>query len=177
MRRFELVRSDTDCIVSHSGLALVGRAFGHTRLDRDCAPLSLRHGIAHVDCLKSYVGLLCTGKSDFEAVESRRGDTFFKTALGIRQVPSAPRLRQRFDKRADEMAPIVDAASGPFNAIHMNRYLSGRSMSRTLSHSAREILSSPLARRMLRAKLRALAKMPGFFLMRLASSSIATSRT
>jgi len=116
MRRFELVRSDTDCIISHSGLALVGRALGHTHLDRDLATIPLRHGIAHSDCVKSYVGLLCTAKSDFEAVENRRKDAFFKTALGIKKVPSASRLRQRFDERANDMLPIVDAASIDFIA-------------------------------------------------------------
>ena len=55
MRRFEIVRSNTDTLTSHSGLALVGRALGHTRLDRDLAMIPLRHGIVHADCVKSYV--------------------------------------------------------------------------------------------------------------------------
>jgi len=114
MRRFDLVRSDTDRLTSHSGLALVGLAFGHTRLGRDFSMIPLRHGIAHVDCVKSYIGLLCTGKSDFEAVENRRKDAFFKTALDIKKVPSSSRLRQRFDHWANPMLPIVDAASIDF---------------------------------------------------------------
>ncbi len=116
MRRFELVRSYTDHLTSQSGLALVGRALGHTYLDRDLATIPLRHGIAHSDCVKSYVGLLCTAKSDFEAVEIRRKDAFFKTALGVKKVPSASRLRQRFDERANAMLPIIDAASIDFIA-------------------------------------------------------------
>jgi hypothetical protein len=82
MRSFEIVRSSTDTISSHAGLALVGRALGQTGLARDLDRIPLRHGIAHADCVKSYVGLLCTGKSDFDAVENRRADQFFKTALG-----------------------------------------------------------------------------------------------
>jgi len=116
MRRFNLVPSDTDLLTSHSGLALVGRALEHTQLDRDLATIPLRHGIAHADCVKSYVGLLCTAKSDFEAVENRRTDDFFKTALGVAKVPSASRLRQRFDNWANAMLPIVDAASIDFIA-------------------------------------------------------------
>src|SRR5450631_1923221 len=114
MRRFEIVRSDTDTLTSHSGLALVGRALGHTRLERELATIPLRHGIAHADCVKSYVGLLCTAKSDFEAIENRREDGFFGEALDVEKVPSAPSLRQRFDSCADAMLPIVDTASADF---------------------------------------------------------------
>ena len=114
MRRFQIVQSDTDTLTSHSGLALVGRALGHTRLATDLGQIPLRHGIAHADCVRSYVGLLCTGKSDFDAVENRREDTFFKTALGIDKVASAPSLRQRFDEHASAMLPHVDNASIAF---------------------------------------------------------------
>ena len=114
MRHFQIVQSDTDAMTSHSGLALVGRAVAHTRLDKDLGAIPLRHGIAHADCARSYVGLLCIGKSDFDAVENRREDQFFKTALGIAKVPSAPSLRQRFDEHASAMIPHVDNASTAF---------------------------------------------------------------
>lgn len=114
MRSFEIVRSTTDTVTSHSGLALVGRALRHTGLAKDLATIPLRHGIAHVDCVKSYVGLLCTGKSDFDAIESKRRDAFFKTALGIETVPSSPSLRQRFDEHATVMIPFIDKASIDF---------------------------------------------------------------
>ena len=115
MRRFEIVQSDTDTTTSHSGLALVGRAHGLTRLGADLDDnIPLRHGIAHSDCIVSYVGIVCTGKSDFDAVENRREDAFFKTSLGIAKVPSAPSLRQRFDEHANAMMPHVDNAAIAF---------------------------------------------------------------
>lgn len=116
MRRFAMVQSDTATLTSHAGLALVGQALRHTRLDRDLAAVPLRHGIAHADCVKSYVGLLATGKSDFDAIENRRRDEFFKTSLGLAQVPSAPSLRQRFDDRAEAFMAPVDAAAVDFIA-------------------------------------------------------------
>ena len=64
MRRYQIVQSDTDTITSHSGLALVGRALAHTRLDKDLGQIPLRHGIAHADCARSYVGLLCVGREN-----------------------------------------------------------------------------------------------------------------
>ena len=83
-------------------------------LAKDLGQIPLRHGIAHADCVTSYVGLLCTGKSDFDAIENRREDQFFKTALGTAKVPSAPSLRQRFDEHAQAMIPHVDNASTDF---------------------------------------------------------------
>ena len=111
MRRFEIVQSETDITTSHSGLALIGQALQHTRLGRDLGQIPLRHGIAHADCVVSYVGLLAIGKSDFDAIENRRGDVFFKSALDIDTVPSAPSLRQRLDEHANTMLPIVDCVS------------------------------------------------------------------
>ncbi len=49
------------------------------------------------DIVKSMIGLLCLGKSDFEAIEPFRSHRLFKKALGLKQVPSAVWLRQRFD--------------------------------------------------------------------------------
>ena len=66
---------------------------------------------------------------------------------------------------------------GLFNADYLKRYFSGLLMSSAFLHKASAMFFSPLARRMLRAKLRALAKIPGFVRIRLASSSIETSRT
>ena len=116
MRRFQIMQSDTATLTSHAGLALVGQALQHTRLDRDLAGVPLRHGIAHADCVKSYVGLLTTAKSDFDAIENRRADDVFRTSLGLAQVPSAPSLRQRFDDRAEVFIPHVDAAAVDFVA-------------------------------------------------------------
>lgn len=114
MRSFEIVQSDTDTITSHAGLSLVGRALARTGLAKGLNQIPLRHGIAHADCVKSYLGLLCTGKSDFDAVENRRADEFFKQALDLAKVPSAPSLRQRFDDHAEAFIPHVDDASIAF---------------------------------------------------------------
>jgi hypothetical protein len=114
MRRFDLIQSDTDVVTSHSGLALVGRALAAAGLADKAKSVALRHGIAHGDCLKSYVGLLTLGKSDFDAIENKRADAFFKTALDIADVPSSPTLRQRFDDHAEMFAPLIDVAAIDF---------------------------------------------------------------
>lgn len=72
------------------------------------AKFPCRHGIRTSDVLKSYVGLLCQGKSDFEAIEAYRNEPFFAQALGVGQVPSAPTLRQRLDALAPELVMLTD---------------------------------------------------------------------
>lgn len=128
MRRFVIEQSNREHYTSHSGLALVGLCVNRfsdldKRLD---AAIPLRHGTAHGDVVKSYLGHPRTairglGKSDFEAVHDVRDDRFFKHALGIRRVPSPdPRveepggLRQRFDAQAEAMIEVIDDASVAF---------------------------------------------------------------
>jgi hypothetical protein len=115
VRHFIIEQSDAD-FTSHSGLALVGMALDrHSGLaKRVDQQVPLRHGIAHSDVLRTYIGLLSLGKSDFEAVENVRDDEFFVEALGVSTVPSAVTLRQRLDERAAEFLPIIEEASVAF---------------------------------------------------------------
>jgi hypothetical protein len=88
-----------------SGLALVGHHL--RRLDpifkRIDKAMPVRGGVATSDVLRSYLGLLVQGKSDFDAIENLRGDAFYKRALGIGLLPSSPTLRQRLDAKAAEL--------------------------------------------------------------------------
>ncbi len=89
MRRFIIEHTNAN-LTSHAGLALVGMALNrHSGLaDHVDRQVPLRHGISHGDVLRTYIGLLSLGKSDFEAVENVRGDEFFAEALGVSTVPS-----------------------------------------------------------------------------------------
>ncbi len=51
-------------------------------------------GIGLDDIVRSYVGCLTIGKSDFEAITDCRDDDYFSQSLGVRRVPSAETLRQ-----------------------------------------------------------------------------------
>ncbi|MGC8509234.1 MAG: IS1380-like element ISCARN34 family transposase, partial [Thiomonas sp.] len=85
-----------------AGLALVGHHL--KRLDplfkRLDTQFPCRSGLPASTLIRSYVGLLAQGKSDFDAIEGFRGDRFFKEALGLVGVPSSPTLRQRLDAQA-----------------------------------------------------------------------------
>ena len=73
----------------HTGLALVGLCLNGFTAMVKC------RGIPHADVLRSYEGLLSTGKSDYEAITDKMEDEYFKESLGIGRVPSAETLRQK----------------------------------------------------------------------------------
>ncbi len=104
MRPFIVKQLDYD-LTPVAGLALVGHHLNRLapvfkQLD---GALPVKNGVANSDILRSYLGLLVQGKSDFDAIENFRGDAFFKQALGIKLLPSSPTLRQRMDTRADDL--------------------------------------------------------------------------
>jgi len=116
MKRFIIAQSGKEFYTSNSGLALVGLCLNEfcslSEKARDAFPVSTgSHGIGMDDILRSSVGLLTLGQSDYEAVAGRRQDDFFKDALGIKIVPSRETLRQRLDAAASTLRPIVDRCS------------------------------------------------------------------
>ena len=108
MRQLIVKQLDYD-LTPVAGLALVGHSLKAVQpvLGRLDAALPVKSGVANSDIVRSYVGLLVQGKSDFDAIENFRGDTFFKQALGIGLLPSSPTLRQRMDAKAVELFDFV----------------------------------------------------------------------
>lgn len=108
MRTIQVKQLDYD-LTPTAGLALVGhflKTLAPALADVDAA-LPVRTGVATSDIVRSYLGLLVQGKSDFDAIENLRGDKFFKQALGIGLLPSSPTLRQRMDAHASSLAGQV----------------------------------------------------------------------
>lgn len=100
-----------DNLVTHSGLSIVGQMLAKTslkkRLDRSAIPKITDPTILHSEVVKSYVGLLCQGKSDFDHIEAFREDIFFPQALRVKKVPSSPTLRQRFNLAGKRWKEII----------------------------------------------------------------------
>ena len=77
MREFKFSQSTLE-ITGHSGLALISQVLHHhTHLAQDLNQLPLRHGIQHADVVGSYLGLLCVGKNDFEAINTIDSELFY----------------------------------------------------------------------------------------------------
>ncbi len=92
-------------------MALVGHYLKAVRavFDRLDVALPMRTGVINSDIVRAYLALLVQGKSDFDAIENFRGDTFFKQSLGIGLLPSSATLRQRMDSGAVQLVEHVPA--------------------------------------------------------------------
>jgi hypothetical protein len=116
MKRFIIEQSEQEFYTSHSGLALVGAClnrFADLKGELKRA-MPLRHGVSHGDVVKSYLGLLSQGKSDYEAIGQVRKDDFFKESMGVKKVLSIARLRQRMDEGAVAWLPVIARCSVDF---------------------------------------------------------------
>ena len=114
MKRFILEQSNDEFYTSHSGLALAGLCINrYSNLSRVTGRKMENNGnlISNTDILRSYLGLLCIGKSDYEAITAMRDDDYFKSSLGITNVPSSERLRQRLDQEAENYLSVVQKCS------------------------------------------------------------------
>jgi hypothetical protein len=109
MKRFILEQSNDEFYTSHSGLALVGACINHySGLGPTVSRVAQGNDhIAEIDIIRSYLGLLCLGKSDYQAITAKRDDEYFQQALGIGRIPSAERLRQRLDEAGAALIPVI----------------------------------------------------------------------
>ncbi len=106
---------------SHGGLAFIGKYLKRINVPALIDPaFPVRSGVANSDILKSYLALLCMGKSDFDAIESFRGNAFFIRALGLGAVASSPTLRQRMDTHAASWFDLVPQMNALLLASRIN---------------------------------------------------------
>jgi len=97
-------------------MALVGIALNrYTSLASRVDKAAPKRGIATSDVVRSYLGLVCQGKSDFAAIRPFfEDDEFFRAVLGLKKIPSPETLRQRLDQFAEVLRIIVDFCSVEF---------------------------------------------------------------
>lgn len=103
MKDIKIVFTD-ERIIPASGLAVVGAILGKSDFVKRCnrmdvTPNRSQHQIKNGDILLTYIGMLCMGKPQYQAVHEMDDDQdFYKYALGItRSIPSEETLRQRMD--------------------------------------------------------------------------------
>lgn len=104
------VEFSNERLITPSGLIFIGQILGKSdfvkKINR--APISkdyLQKQIKNGDILLTYIGMLCQGKPQYEAVREMMDDPeYYKDALGIAYaIPSAETLRQRFDMIGDSL--------------------------------------------------------------------------
>ena len=101
--RFKVVFTN-ERIITPSGLGIIGGMLGKSEFVKRCnrIPVDKKRSepqIKNGAILLTYIGLLCRGKPQFDAVNEMKDDPeYYKDALGIvRSIPSPETLRQRMD--------------------------------------------------------------------------------
>lgn len=108
MPHFKLKESQKE-LTSYAGLSLIGQCLEIINVEAVVdGRIPVSQGIKTSELVKSAVGLLSIGKSDFEAIEPFREDRFFKQALGVRKVPGSVWLRQRLDRVSGVLLEPMD---------------------------------------------------------------------
>ena len=120
-RRRQCNEENTHCderLITPSGLVFVGQILGKSSFVKKInrAPISkdyLQKQIKNGDVLLTYIGMLCQGKPQYEAVREMMDDPdYYKYALGISYaIPSAETLRQRFDMIGDSLCKDIQQAN------------------------------------------------------------------
>ena len=118
-------------IIPASGLAVVGAILGKSDFVKRCNRMDItknrsQHQIKNGDILLTYIGMLCMGKPQYEAVHEMDDDPeFYKYALGItRAIPSGETLRQRMDDIGSSMREKI--LSENVEMLHSNGIVPGR---------------------------------------------------
>ena len=93
-------RASGRTLTSHAGLSLIGQCLETAGVDSIDSHFPTTLGMRNSDVVKSYLGLLCLGMSDYDAIENFRRDTPFQQLLTLQKVPSTATLRQRMEKLA-----------------------------------------------------------------------------
>ena len=89
-------------LITPSGLSIVGEILGNSDIVKNCNKKTDKRSEPQIktsDILLTYTGLLCQGKTAFDAVREMEEDSeYYKMALGIMtDIPSSEALRQRMD--------------------------------------------------------------------------------
>lgn len=117
MKKIHIEFSD-ERLITPSGLVFVGQILGKSSFVKKInrAPISkdyLQKQIKNGAVLLTYIGMLCQGKPQYEAVREMMDDPdYYKYALGISYaIPSAETLRQRFDMIGDSLRKDIQQAN------------------------------------------------------------------
>ncbi len=109
-----IVELPDERLIIPGGFSLLGTLLWKSEFIKRCSRASIcpKHSLPQIkngDILLTYIGLLCQGKTEFEAVREMGEDSgCYKALLGIaRALPSAETLRQRMDDIGDSLQEAI----------------------------------------------------------------------
>jgi hypothetical protein len=110
LRKVEM-RFGNEQLITPGGLATVGLLINKTNIYEEADKIKTTRrtpGINNSDIIGSYIGLLCQGKTDYQAVNELRVEPeYYSGILGTKCIPSEETLRQRLDAMAVPIIPVI----------------------------------------------------------------------
>lgn len=123
MVKFRLESTD-EVISSNSGIVLAGMILTGDDFKNQInltlgkqTKFSVDH-FTDFEIVKSYIGLLCVGKTSFESIDLFHSDEIFKTSLELVKLPSKETLRQRLEKISEKLNDGLKI----FTALFIKKY-------------------------------------------------------
>ena len=102
-----IIKESNKNFVNHAGLPFISNFLNDSKVFSRInivSKIKKNSGpIPDYDIIKTCIALICFGKTNFDDVEQYRNDRYFKKALKIKTVPSAPTIRQRLETYDEEM--------------------------------------------------------------------------
>ena len=102
-----IIKESNKYYVNHAGLPFISNYLNDSKvfsriniiskIKKNSGPIS------DYDIVKTCIALICFGKTSYDDVEQYRNDRYFKKALKLKTVPSAPTIRQRLETYGEEM--------------------------------------------------------------------------
>jgi hypothetical protein len=100
--KYKIAQSN-EIINSNGGICLIGGLLKRQKALKSVDKMSFKTQkgqMPHSDILKSMIGLLSLGKTDYTSIELYREDIVFREAINLKKLPSEERLRQRIEDMA-----------------------------------------------------------------------------
>jgi len=110
-----IIQAGKERLESNGGLVLGGKILSGLDLDRRVNGIvidgALEPKITNGDVLRSYLGLLILGRTNYDDIELYRHNGYFRRALGIKRAPSSGTLRQRLDGAEGRFDRVIKEAN------------------------------------------------------------------
>jgi len=110
-----IIQAGKERLESNGGLVLGGKILSGLDLDRRGNGIvidgALEPKITNGDVLRSYLGLLILGRTNYDDIELYRHNGYFRRALGIKRAPSSGTLRQRLDGAEGRFDRVIKEAN------------------------------------------------------------------
>jgi hypothetical protein len=117
------IETTNDIISGSAGIALVGEALSKEAIQTSIDSIQVtdnKKEYKNFDILKTYTGMLCMGKVNYEDIDKFKDDEYFRVSLKLKKITSKETLRQRLEDLSEDKTSELCIEKA--NIIFLKRY-------------------------------------------------------